>query len=112
MLNGSSIREEVLTSSLSKQTEKHLNTNNSIHSPANLTESSNISILRNGSLYKNFDPLKLNNLSEQSNDSKESIKNRTSKVNNQRKFKSEQLKDLFSSSEVVYKRFSMSNVVK
>ena len=74
MLNGSSIREEVLTSSLSKQTEKHLNTNNSIHSPANLTESSNISIPRNGSLYKNFDPLKLNNLSEQSNDSKESIK--------------------------------------
>ena len=112
MLNGSSIREEVLTSSLSKQTEKHLNTNNSIHSPANLTESSNISIPRNGSvcsqtsLYKNFDPLKLNNLSEQSHDSKESIKNRTSKVNNQRKFKSEQLKDLFSSSEVVYKRFS------
>ena len=106
MLNGSSIREEVLTSSLSKQTEKHLNTNNSIHSPANLTESSNISIPRNGSLYKNIDPLKLNNLSEQSNDSKESIKNRTSKVNNQRKFKSEQLKDLFSSSEVVYKRFS------
>lgn len=80
MLNGSSIREEVLTSSLSKQTEKHLNTNNSIHSPANLTESSNISIPRNGSvcsqtsLYKNFDSLKLNNLSEQSNDSKESIK--------------------------------------
>lgn len=50
--------------------------------------------------------MKLNNLSEQSNDSKESIKNRTSKVNNQRKFKSEQLKNLFSSSEVVYKRFS------
>ena len=39
-------------------------------------------------------------------DSKEAIKNRTRKVNNQRKFKSEQLKDLFSSSEVVYKRFS------
>lgn len=48
-MNGSSIQQEVLTSSLLKQTEKHLYNNNSIHSPANLTESSKISIPRNGS---------------------------------------------------------------
>lgn len=115
MLNGLSIPGEVSISSFSKQTKKHLNNNNSIYSPSNLTESRNISIPRNGSdcsqttLYKNFDSLKLNNLSEQSDDSKESIKNRTSKINNQRKLKSEQLKDLFSSSEVVYKRFSKAH---